>query len=163
MIDIRETGAEDIDTLMLWRERVLREVFSIPDGNDIRELLDENRRYYLEEIPAGGHIACIAYSDGIAVGCGGICLYREMPSPDNPSGRCAYLMNIYTDPSHRGRGIGGAVVSWLKARAAREGAEKVYLETTVDGMGLYRSEGFVEMGWMMRLPISETVRKRMRE
>lgn len=161
MIEVLET--RDIDILMVWRGRVLREVFRIPDDEDISELLEANRRYYEDEIPSGGHIACLAYVDSEIAGCGGICLQREVPSPDNPSGRCAYLMDIYTDPSHRGKGVGRAVVSWLKARASEEGAEKVYLETTREGMGLYRGEGFEDMGWMMRLPIRETVRRRDRE
>lgn len=158
MIEVHET--KDIDLLMVWRERVLREVFRIPEDSDISDLLDANRRYYEEEIPAGGHIACVAVEDGEVVGCGGICLQREMPSPDNPSGRCAYLMDIYADPDHRRRGVGKAVVEWLKARSAAEGAEKVYLETTVVGMGLYKKEGFEDMGWMLRLPKSVTVKGR---
>ena len=53
-----------------------------------------------------GPLACFAYVGNEIVGCGGICLYQEMPSPDNPSGGCAYLMNIYTRPEFRGQGVG---------------------------------------------------------
>lgn len=83
---------------------VLHEVFSIPSERSVTELESENRRYYQTELPQGGHIACFAYVGEEIVGCGGICLYHEMPSPDNLNGKCAYLMNIYTRPQFRGHG-----------------------------------------------------------
>ena len=74
-----------------------------------------------------------------------------MPSPDNPSGRCAYLMNIYVRPRFRRRGIGAAIVRRLVAEARNRGIEKTYLETSGSGRNLYRSLGFAEMPDMMIL------------
>ena len=71
-----------------------------------------------------------------------MCLQREMPSPDNPSGQCAYLMNIYTRPDYRGRGIGGAVVSFLIAEARKRQITKVYLEAAENAVRFYRKLGF---------------------
>ncbi len=36
-----------------------------------------------------------------------------MPSPDNPSGRCAYLMNIYVREGYRSEGAGKKIVRYL--------------------------------------------------
>lgn len=151
MIAVREVGVEDISLLIEWRERVLREVFRIPADRDISELMESNRGYYQEEIPKGGHVACVAYDGDEAVGCGGVCIQREMPSPDNPSGVCGYLMNIYTLPSRRGRGVGSAVVSHLIDVARERGALKIYLEATDEGRELYLDEGFGDMRGMMKL------------
>lgn len=97
------------------------------------------------------HIACFAELDGQPVACGSICLQEELPSPDNPSGRCAYLMNMYTRPAHRGKGIAGAVVDWVVDQAKRAGAGKIYLETTPAGRGVYERAGFVDLPAMMKL------------
>ena len=97
-IQIRQATIQDLNVLMQWRMEVLHEVFSIPSERSVTELESENRRYYQTELPQGGHIACFAYVGEEIVGCGGICLYHEMPSPDNLNGKCAYLMNIYTRP-----------------------------------------------------------------
>ena len=105
-IQIRQATIQDLNVLMQWRMEVLHEVFSIPSERSVTELESENRRYYQTELPQGGHIACFAYVGEEIVGCGGICLYHEMPSPDNLNGKCAYLMNIYTRPQFRGHGIG---------------------------------------------------------
>ena len=69
----------------------------------------------------------------------------EMPSPDNPSGRCAYLMNIYTREQYRGRGVGAATVRYLIGQARQRRITKIYLESSEDGLALYRSLGFVPM------------------
>ena len=100
-IQIRQATIQDLNVLMQWRMEVLHEVFSIPSERSVTELESENRRYYQTELPQGGHIACFAYVGEEIVGCGGICLYHEMPSPDNLNGKCAYLMNIYTRPQFR--------------------------------------------------------------
>lgn len=145
-VAVRRAGPDELDELMAWRMRVLREVFSIPEGEDVAELERANRAYYRETLEEGGHVACFACRGrGEIVGCGGICLQREMPSPDNPNGLCAYLMNVYVDPAMRGQGAGEAVVRWLVEEARRQGATKIYLETTESGRPLYRKLGFESM------------------
>lgn len=150
-IQIRQATIQDMDLLMQWRMEVLREVFAIPSEQSVTEPEEENRRYYQTELPRGGHIACFAYLGEEVVGCGGMCLYHEMPSPDNPNGKCAYLMNIYARPQFRRHGIGDAVVRWLIGQAEERGITKIYLESSEDGRPLYRSIGFREMPDMMKL------------
>lgn len=144
-VKIRQASVGDIDELMAWRMETLREVFSIPTGADTVALESENRAYYLRELAAGGHIACFAEIDDEVVGCGGVCIHAEMPSPDNQSGTCAYLMNIYTRPEAQRQGVGARVVEWLIAQSRKRGAEKVYLETSEAARRLYQKLGFEDL------------------
>ena len=75
-----------------------------------------------------------------------------MPSPDNPTGKCAYLMNIYTKPQFRKRGVGEAIIKWLVAQAIMRGIPKIYLETSKAGKQLYTKLGFIPMQDMMKRP-----------
>ncbi len=152
LIEVQRVGIERLDELMAWRETVLREVFSIQVDANIDGILAANRAYYEREIPKEGHVPCFATSNGSVVGCGGICLQRELPSPDNPSGTNAYLMSVYTVPAMRGGGVGKAVVNWLVEEARRLGAGKIYLESSEAGKRLYRDEGFVPLPDMYHLP-----------
>lgn len=131
--------------------RVLREVFSVPQDTRLEKLEQENRHYYTEALPAGRHIACFAYEGEEIVGCGGVCLYSEMPSPDNPNGKCAYIMNIYVLPEYRGRKIGKEIVTWLIRQAKNMDINKIYLESTDKGRFMYESLGFEPMRNMMLL------------
>lgn len=150
-IRIREAGPDELALLLQWREEVLRCVFSLPEGADMTALMEANERYYRHELPAGGHIGCFAERGSEIIGCGGLCLHGEMPSPDNPSGRCAYLMNIYVRDAHRGKGVGKKIVRYLVGRALAQGITKIYLETSECGRELYESVGFTPMRDMMLL------------
>jgi len=150
-IVVNRADVDELDELMAWRMEVLREVFFDSSANAVEQLEKANRQYYSSALRDGTHIACFARKDDEIVGCGGVCLHTEMPSPDNASGRCAYLMNIYTRPRNRGRGVGGAVVDWLVGEARSRGAEKIYLEATAAGRPLYESAGFTDMRGYMQL------------
>lgn len=144
-LSIREITA--IPTLMHWRREVIEQVFGVAPS---ARLLVANRRYYREHVADGSHLAVVAAIDDTDVGCGALCLSEELPSPDNPSGRCAYLMNIYVREAYRGRGIGHAIVRWLVNRARETGCDKIYLETTDGARSLYQSIGFQPLPGMMR-------------
>lgn len=138
---------KNLDTLLKWREEVIGSVFGVTAP---RELINANHRYYSEHINDGTHIALEALAEEGPAGCGAICLTEELPSPDNPSGRCAYLMNIYVRDRYRNRGIGHAIVRRLVETARELGCDKIYLETTDGAKSLYKSIGFKELPGIMK-------------
>ena len=148
---IKSASIEDLDILMEWRLEVLKDVFSIPPHMDMSALERTNREYYQHAFSHHEHIACLGWLDDEIVGCGGVCLYREMPSPDNASGKCAYLMNIYVRPKFRHLGIGRNIVHWLVKQVQKLGITKIYLETSASGQNMYRAIGFIDMQDMMIL------------
>lgn len=154
-VEVKNVKIQDIDLLLDWRMEVLshvfREEFKSLTAEQVETIRENNRRYFLSEIPSGGHIACFVYRDGEIVGCGGVCIYDEMPSPDNLGGKCAYLMNIYTRPEYRHQGIATRVVEHLIAEAKAQSIEKIYLETSADGERMYRRLGFKDMKGYMKL------------
>lgn len=145
-LELREVT--DLDTLLSWRREVLTCVFS---QAPTQELMDANRRYYSGNVP-GRHRAVEALLDGDKAGCGAICLSQELPSPDNPDGRCAYLMNIYVRPDFRHQGVGSAIVDHLVSLALTLGCDKIYLETTSMARSMYAAAGFVPYPDMMKIP-----------
>lgn len=144
-LSIREITV--IPTLMHWRAEVIENVFGEKPS---KRLLVANRRYYREHIADGSHMAVVAEIGDRGVGCGAICLSEELPSPDNPSGRCAYLMNIYVRKEYRRQGIGHAIVGCLVEKAIKNGCGKIWLETTGNARPLYRKIGFKDMPDIMR-------------
>lgn len=148
-IMVRELGLSDVELLMNWRMEVLEEVFADSRPWDREAAQAANRAYYERHLGVD-HVACIVSVDGEDAACGAMCLQEEMPSPDNPSGRCAYLMNIYTRPAFRRKGAAAEAVRWLIAKAQELGADKIYLEATDMGAPLYAKLGFRPMHGMMR-------------
>ena len=153
-VTVKRLGLEDLDLLMEWRERVLRDVFELADDASIDELMANNRSYYERHLLDGSHVTVLALDAeqrDEPIGCGALCLYDEMPSPDNPTGLCAYLMNMYTVPAARKQGVAGVLVDWLVEYARKAGAGKIYLETTDDARGVYSARGFIEMEDYLKL------------
>ncbi|MCM1520240.1 MAG: GNAT family N-acetyltransferase [Lachnoclostridium sp.] len=146
MIELRK--ATDIETLCKWREEVILNVFGTRPSP---ELMKANEAYYARNIADGNHLAIIASVNGVDCGCGAICLSGELPSPDNPSGRCAYLMNIYVREAYRERGVAHTIIRQLITEATERGCGKIFLETTDEGRSIYVSLGFEEMNDMMKL------------
>lgn len=146
MTEVRKTTS--LDELIEWRKEVIANVFDI-EADDT--MLDANRRYYRTHIPDNSHIAVVASCEGIDCGCGALCFSEELPSPDNPGGKCAYLMNIYVREAYRNRGIAHSIVRHLLYMAKERGCDKIYLETTGKGRPVYLSLGFRDMPDMMIL------------
>ena len=86
-----------------------------------------------------------AYIDNNLVGCGGLCLYNEMPSPDNINGKCGYLMNVYVRAQYRNHGLGTDITNWLINSAKKKGVNKIYLESSVIAKNMYYKIGFNDM------------------
>lgn len=138
----------ELDELMRWRREVIENVFGVEPS---RELMSANRNYYLQNVPSGRHIAFVASVEGEDIGCGALCFSEELPSPDNSTGKCGYLMNIYVRKPYRHHGVGAAIVKRLVDEAVMRECGKIYLETTDEGRAVYASLGFREMPDMMKL------------
>ncbi len=65
-----------------------------------------------------------------------------MPSYHNPTGKTAFIMNIYTDPQYRRNGIAFNVLDMLVTDAKERGAENIILDSTKMGRPLYETYGF---------------------
>jgi ribosomal protein S18 acetylase RimI-like enzyme len=100
---------------------------------------------HLQKVLAEGEVvAAVVDAPGGGLAAAGVIEFQErIPSPGNPSGRGAYVSNMSTDVLWRRRGFARAVLAELMREARRRGVHRVELHATEDGMGLYRSVGFV--------------------
>lgn len=155
---IRTCGLADLEELLDLRMEVLACVFEdeyrATDKALFTTLREQNKAYYQIHLADESHIACVATDSAgdEVLGTGGLCLYQEMPSPDNINGRCGYLMNIYTRKAARGQGVARSLVEYLLEQARVRQVGKIYLETTPMARPLYESLGFVDMHDYLRLP-----------
>lgn len=138
---------EDIASLMAWRMEVIAEVFGIDPPQPGNRLYEANLGYLSDS--RHSYECLIALAEGKEAGCGMVLYHDELPSPDNPSGRCAYLMNIYVRPGFRRRHIATAIVSRLMTGARENDCGKIYLETTGMARHLYESLEFINLENMM--------------
>lgn len=75
-----------------------------------------------------------------------------MPTYHNPSGKKAYIMNMYTIPEYRRRDIAIKTLDMLIKDTRNKGITSISLEATDMGRPLYEKYGFIKMNDEMELP-----------
>ena len=138
----RRATVEDLQVLVESRLETLRAANGLGKDADLQEVREESLEYYRESLDSGRHVAYLAYDAYRIIGTGGISFYQVMPTYHNPSGRKAYVMNMYTDPAYRRKGIAWKMLELLTARATEQGIREVGLEATEQGRPLYEKFGF---------------------
>ena len=147
-----KAGPEDLELLVRTRIQVLLAANQLPEGTDMTAVETASRDYYRAALADGSHAAWLVFDGDTWIGAGGVSFYRIMPTYHNPSGRRAYLMNIYTRPDYRRRGIARHMVDLLVGEARQRGITAISLEATDMGRPLYEDYGFVQMPAEMELP-----------
>lgn len=149
--DFKIHRVADPARLLRWRMEVLDNVFGPDALTDTPELYAANAEFLRKHLADGSHVALMASCDGTDIGSGDLCIYEEMPSPDNLTGICAFIMNVYVREPFRNRGVASAIVRQLIAEAESRHAGKIYLETTGSARNLYAHLGFSPMTGYMKL------------
>lgn len=143
----------DIDLLTKTRIAVLRAANQLSDDIDMTEVERESYRYYTRALRDDAHIAYLVFDGERFVGSGGVSFYQVMPTYHNPSGYKAYIMNMYTDPAYRRKGIATKTLDMLVNDIRHRGMTDISLEATDMGRPLYEKYGFVKSSHEMTLPV----------
>lgn len=152
VLDFRKATLDDLEILTETRIEVLRAANQLSEDVDMTEVKKQSYEYYQEAVKNDSHIAYLIYDGELFVGAGGISYYRVMPTYHNPTGRKAYIMNMYTRPEYRRKGIAFKTLDLLVSDAKNRGVSAISLEATDMGFPLYRKYGFVKMNEEMELP-----------
>lgn len=147
----KKAGIRDLDTLTQVRVRVLRAANRLEESVDMSRVEAASRRYYETSLRDGSHAAYLVYDGEQVVGAGGVSFFQVLPTYHNPLGMKAYIMNMYTDPGYRQRGIAGRTLELLMKECRDRGVDFISLEATDMGRPLYEKYGFVKMEDEMQL------------
>ena len=149
--EYKKATIEDINELVRTRIIVLRAVNKLSDDVDMSVVEKESYEYFKRALETGEHITYLVYDNGTFIGAGGVSFYRVMPTYHNPTGKKAYIMNMYTAPEYRRKGIAIHTLDLLVKDAREQGASQITLEATEMGRSLYEKYGFVKMEDEMEL------------
>lgn len=139
---IRRATLDDIERLAQLRCALMREMGAVAE-EDVPALAEATRRYLAAELPAGGfHSWVVCDEAGTIIACSGLVFAQKPPSPSNLGGREAYVMNMYTVPAWRGRGLAAELLTVALACARVSGATQARLHATAQGRAIYERAGF---------------------
>ena len=150
-MDYRRATIKDLDELVRTRIEVLRAANKLDESVDMSEVERQSRDYYTKALADGSHTAYLVYDGDKFVGAGGVSYFRVIPTYHNPSGEKAYIMNMYTAPEYRRKGIAFKTLDLLVRAAKERNVKAISLEATDMGRPLYEKYGFVKMNDEMEL------------
>ena len=150
-MEFRVATLNDLDLLTTSRIEVLRAANKLDASTDMANVEKESYNYYKNALEDNTHYAILVMEDDKFIGAGGVSFYSVMPTYHNPSGKKAYIMNMYTAPDYRRQGIAYKTLDMLVKVSKERGINQISLEATEMGRPLYEKYGFVKMESEMEL------------
>ena len=153
-IRIREATLDDIPTIIRHREMMFSDM-GVYSPEQFRDLVPVSETYFRKAMASGGYRAWVAETeDGRVVAGGGIVISHWPGYPGSSQPRRAWILNMYTEPEFRRRGIARrlmqTMVEWLRT----EGFPSVSLHASDEGRLVYQAMGFKPTN-EMRLDLTE--------
>jgi len=142
---VGRAGAPDLEDFLRLRIALFSEAGQARPSFDWSELEPRTRAVYLRGLEDDSLLVWMARAEtGEAVGVIALYPLARLPTPLCPSGTEGYVVNVFTLPAWRKRGVGTALMRALidEARARKLG--RLRLHTTAAGRTLYARCGFVE-------------------
>jgi len=138
---IRQATAADVDIILQHRRSMFADMADGTEGE--RDAMVATARPFIEAaLRDGSYRAWLLEVDGEVVSGGGVAVVGYQPTPFDPIPRRAWVLNMYTEPTFRGRGFARqileAIISWCR----EQGLRAVLLHASEAGRPLYASVGF---------------------
>ena len=141
----RPATVNDASALVDYRIRFLNELLNHPDDDDTKVLRKSLVEYFARAIPSKDFIAWVAeYDEKIIATCGMVVWQKPAIYGGVESGKLGYLLNFYTVPEARGKGIATRLLNELLREAKSSGIKYLHLHASKDGISIYRKAGFME-------------------
>lgn len=155
----RLAGPQDLEELVRTRLLVLRAANGLAPDAPLPQVEAETRRYFAAGLQNGSVAAFLVEAQGEFAAAGGVSFYSVMPTCCTPTGQKAYIMNMYTAPAWRRKGIATALLDRLVMLCLDKGVTTITLEATAMGRPVYEKYGFVPQQNEMELPLATARQK----
>lgn len=140
---VRRASVEDLDAVVRLRLALFMDLEQEGTRQGGEALVEATRRYLREALPAGTFAAWLGETEtGEAVACAGLASFERPPAPGAIDAREGYVLNMYTAPEWRRKGLARAMMEAVLAHARQSKLNKLWLHASDDGRPLYESLGF---------------------
>lgn len=152
LIYYRRASADDVDALTAHRLSFLAEISGANSSDPA--LRAAIAQYFAQSIPTNHFIAFLALANDKIIATSGMTYHHHPPSNKNPTGREAYIMNMYTQPEFRRRGIATRLLQMLINEARQNQCGKISLHVIPGGRAIYAQAAFQPIETEMRLTLA---------
>ena len=138
-MNYRKANIEDVSQLVELRKKQLIDEGCYSENNIDEEL----EKYFSTSITNENLVVWIATENEYIIGTAGVCFFQYPPSFSNPTGRIAYITNVYTKTQYRKQGIATKLLELILEDIKNTGCKFARLHASSQGKKLYEKIGFV--------------------
>lgn len=147
-IAIRKARPEDLKHILHHRRAMFEEI-GFCDSAVLEGVDHVSRKYFREALRRGTYLGWLAEdSDGQIVGGGGIVVAAWPGYPGETRAERAWILNMYTEPGARRRGVAKRLLEAMIEWCRHEGYGAVSLHASAAGRPLYETIGFQQTNEM---------------
>ena len=140
-ITYRRAVLSDAEKLAELRSTFLKELGNASEEERI--IIEQaNLEYFRKGFNDNTFISWVALDDEEIIATSGLSFSIVPPYFQVPDGKVAYIMNMFTFPNYRNRGIGAELFKRIIEEAKQLGYKKITLNTSDMGRPLYEKYGF---------------------
>lgn len=148
-MSIRPLQSSDLDLICRHRHEMFREAGR--SDTALTAMAEPFRAWLEPRLHDGRYFGFIAERDGAAIGGIGLMEIDWPPHPSHPlDDRRGYVLNVYVEPGHRGRGVARRLMAEADAEFARRGIAYVVLHATDAGRPVYEASGWAASSEMAK-------------
>ena len=146
-ITFREGTVSDIPEIARQRRRMCEDM-NYTDAEILSAMEAATADYLKKAIPEGSFRSWLAFDNGRVVAGGAVVIVPWPSHAYDLECRRASILNVYTEPDYRRRGIARQIMETMIAWCKRQGFARVTLHASEQGRHLYESLGFVDSNEM---------------
>ena len=141
-MEIRRATVQDIDLLIAMRTAFITQEHPDLSGEQIEAMVSKLQEYYPRHLNRD-FWAYFAVTDGQAAAVAYLLVQERPANTRLPSGIIATILNVYTVPAFRRRGLASALLREVMEDARQFGASVIELLASEMGRSVYEKLGFV--------------------
>ncbi len=142
MFFLRLATKDDIQQIVELRIKFIKEIRIDAPTDKMDEYREVMSNYLKKEMSSGNFIAWLAVANNEIIATSGLITIQRQPQLWNMTGQEVYIMNMYTKPEWRRKGIGTAILEKLIEEARNRCIEAIKLHATPMGKTFYEKRGF---------------------
>ncbi|HEV2533492.1 GNAT family N-acetyltransferase [Phenylobacterium sp.] len=141
MYQYREVAPGDLDLICRHRREMFTD--SGRPAQVLAAMAQPFRDWLAPRLASGVYFGWIAQAQGRPIGGLGMQVIDWAPHPNHPAqDRRGYILNVFVEPEHRGRGVATALMAMAADEGRRRGLDYLALHATEKGRPLY-----AKLGW----------------
>jgi len=144
-IELKKVGIEHLEILVDLRIEFIKDIHPEIAPQLLKNIQRSTLTYFKDLLNNNSYIGFIGINNKSEIICtAGLLIYYLPPLNNENYRKIGHVLNFYTKPAYRKKGIGLKLMNYIKNTAVNEKINRLVLNSTKIGFSMYKKAGFIE-------------------